>query len=211
MSKETIKIAVEERKDFGKNASRRARRAGLIPAAVYSKGKETQAFLVNADEWKVFSVHHAAHMVTLVNGSTEIPALIKEVQFNHLKNYVQHIDFQQVDLNQDIVATVAIHAVGEAPGAAHGGILEQELHELEVICHPADLPEMLPADVSKLEIGEALHVSDLVLPAGVKCETDPETVVFHVARPQIEEEAAPAAEEAAPAEPEAAKEKKADA
>ena len=210
MSKETIRIAVEERKDFGKNASRRARRAGLIPAAVYSKGKETQTFLVNADEWKVFSVHHAAHMVTLVNGSAEIPALIKEVQFNHLKNYVQHIDFQQVDLNQDIVATVAIHAIGEAPGAAHGGILEQELHELEVSCHPADLPEMLTVDVGKLEIGDALHVSDLVLPAGVKCETDPETVVFHVARPQIEEEA-PAAEAAEAAEPEAANEKKADA
>lgn len=208
MSKETIKIAVQERKDFGKNASRRARRAGMIPAAVYSKGKETQAFLVNADEWQAFSANHASHMVTLAHGSVDIPALVKEVQFNYLKNYVLHIDFQEVNLNEDIVSSVAIHAHGEAVGAAHGGILEQELHELEVICHPADLPEMLHVDVSKLEIGQSLHVSDIVLPAGVKCEMDPETVVFHVARPQLEEEPSAATEEVT--EPEVIKEKKAE-
>ncbi len=205
MSKETIKIAVEKRNEFGKNASRRARKAGLIPASVYSKGKEPQSFLVNADAWKVFSVHHASHMVTLVDGAVEIPALVKEVQFNHLKNYVLHIDFQQVDMDQEIVSAVAIHAHGESYGAAHGGVLEQELHELEVICHPADLPEMIQVDVSKLEIGQALHVSDIVLPAGVKCEADPEAVVFHVVRSNVDAEAA------AEGEPEVIKEKKADA
>ena len=131
MSKVNNEIAVQERREFGKNASRRARKAGQIPVSVYSKGKESRSFLIDADEWKVLS-GHGAHMVTLLDGAKKIPALVKEVQFNYLKNYVLHVDFQEVDLNQEITDFVPIHAHGESVGAAHGGILEQELHELEV-------------------------------------------------------------------------------
>ena len=207
MSNVSNEIAVQERKDFGKNASRRARKGGQIPASVYSKGKESKSFLVDADAWKVLTGHHGSHMVTLKNGDAEIHALIKEVQFNYLKNYVYHIDFQEVDMDKEIVAAVPVHAHGESVGAAHGGILEQELHELEVICRPADLPEAVTADVTKLDKGEHLCVKDLVLPQGVRTEVDGETIVFHVGLPKEEAEA-PAEE--APAEPEAIKEKKAD-
>ena len=97
MSKVNNEIAVQERREFGKNASRRARKAGLIPVSVYSKGKESRSFLIDADEWKVLS-GHGAHMVTLVNGAAKIPALVKEIQFNYLKNYVLHVDFQEVEV-----------------------------------------------------------------------------------------------------------------
>lgn len=110
-------------------------------------------------------------------------------------------------MDKEIVAAVPVHAHGESVGAAHGGILEQELHELEVICRPADLPEAVTADVTKLDKGEHLCVKDLVLPQGVRTEVDGETIVFHVGLPKEEAEA-PAEE--APAEPEAIKEKKAD-
>ena len=73
-----------------------------------------------------------------------------------------------VNANEEISALVPIHAIGEAIGAAHGGILEQELHELEVLCHPTELPELIKVDVSKLDMGDMLHVSDIVLPSGVK-------------------------------------------
>ena len=101
MSKVNNEIAVQERREFGKNASRRARKAGRIPVSVYSKGKESRSFLIDADEWKVLS-GHGAHMVSLLDGAKKIPALVKEVQFNYLKNYVLHVDFQEVDLNQEI-------------------------------------------------------------------------------------------------------------
>ncbi len=206
MSKVSNEIAVCERKDFGKNASRRARRAGQIPASVYSKGQQGRALLLSADAWKVLA-GHGVHMVTLVDGDVRTPALVKEVQYNYLKNYVQHIDFQEVDLNAEITSMVPIHAHGESVGAAHGGILEQELHELEVICRPADLPEVIRVEVSELDFGGHVLVKDIVLPEGVRTDVDGETIVFHVVRPKEEAEA-PAEAEAT--EPEAINEKKAE-
>ncbi|MCQ2377633.1 MAG: 50S ribosomal protein L25 [Victivallaceae bacterium] len=209
MSNESHKIAVLKRDAFGNNASRRLRRAGSIPAVVYGRGKAARAYSVNADEWKSFS-QHGAQLVTLLDGAAEIPALVREVQYNHLKNYVVHIDFQEIDLNAEIASKVPVHAHGESYGAAHGGLLEQDLFELEVVCRPQDLPEAVRVDVTKLNIGDSLTVADLVLPQGVRCELDPETLVFHVILPREEAEPEASAEGAA-AEPEAINEKKAEA
>lgn len=206
MSKVNNEIAVQERKEFGKNASRRSRKAGMIPAVVYSKGGEARAIFVDTDAWKVLAGHHV-HMVILNDGAKKSAALVKEVQYNHLKNYVQHIDFLEVDVNADVTSAVPIHVHGDCVGIGHGGLLEFELHELTVICHPDHLPEFIPAEVSKLDIGGQLHVKELVLPEGVRTNVDPETVVAHVVRPR-EEAAAPVA---AVAEPEAIKEKKPEA
>ena len=206
MSKVNNEIAVQDRKEFGKCASRRSRKSGMIPAVIYSKGKEEKAIMVDADAWKVLAGHHV-QMVTLVDGANKTAALVKEVQFNHLKNYVQHIDFLEVDLNADVTALVPVHAHGDCLGVSRGGILEFELHEIEVVCHPDHLPEFIAAEVTSLDVGDSLHVKDLAMPEGVRTDLDPEAVVAHVVRPKEEAEA-PA--EAA-AEPEAIKEKKPEA
>ena len=206
MSKVNNEIAVQDRKEFGKCASRRSRKSGMIPAVIYSKGKEAKAIMVDADAWKVLSGHHV-QMVTLVDGANKTAALVTEVQFNHLKNYVQHIDFLEVDLNADVTALVPVHAHGDCLGVSRGGILEFELHEIEVVCHPDHLPEFIAAEVTSLDVGDSLHVKDLAMPEGVRTDLDPEAVVAHVVRPKEEAEA-PA--EAA-AEPEAIKEKKPEA
>lgn len=206
MSKVNNEIAVQDRKEFGKCASRRSRKSGMIPAVIYSKGKEAKAIMVDADAWKVLVGHHV-QMVTLVDGANKTAALVKEVQFNHLKNYVQHIDFLEVDLNADVTALVPVHAHGDCLGVSRGGILEFELHEIEVVCHPDHLPEFIAAEVTSLDVGDSLHVKDLAMPEGVRTDLDPEAVVAHVVRPKEEAEA-PA--EAA-AEPEAIKEKKPEA
>ena len=206
MSKVNNEIAVQDRKEFGKCASRRSRKSGMIPAVIYSKGKEAKAIMVDADAWKVLAGHHV-QMVTLVDGANKTASLVKEVQFNHLKNYVQHIDFLEVDLNADVTALVPVHAHGDCLGVSRGGILEFELHEIEVVCHPDHLPEFIAAEVTSLDVGDSLHVKDLAMPEGVRTDLDPEAVVAHVVRPKEEAEA-PA--EAA-AEPEAIKEKKPEA
>ena len=206
MSKVNNEIAVQDRKEFGKCASRRSRKSGMIPAVIYSKGKEAKAIMVDSDAWKVLAGHHV-QMVTLVDGANKTAALVKEVQFNHLKNYVQHIDFLEVDLNADVTALVPVHAHGDCLGVSRGGILEFELHEIEVVCHPDHLPEFIAAEVTSLDVGDSLHVKDLAMPEGVRTDLDPEAVVAHVVRPKEEAEA-PA--EAA-AEPEAIKEKKPEA
>ena len=96
MSKETPKIAAQVRTVFGDNASRRLRKAGIIPAVVYSKGIEPRAIQISADEWKVVSAQRS-NIITLIEDGKETQALVREVQFNHLKNYVVHIDFQQIN------------------------------------------------------------------------------------------------------------------
>ena len=211
MSKETPKIEVEARTAFGNNASRRLRNAGRVPAVIYGNGKAPRAVQVDSDAWCAFSASHASQMVTLIEDGKEVPALIKEVQYNHLKNYFVHIDFQEVNLDKEISASVPLHAHGECYGAAHGGILEQDLHELPVLCRPKDLPEGIRVDVTELKIGDGLTVAQLTLPAGVKADIAADTLVFHVVRPQEEVEAEPAAADEAATEPEAINEKKTEA
>ena len=206
MSKAENVIAAQPRSEFGDNASRRLRKSGFIPAVIYSRGKESIAVMLKTEAWQVAHAKGAS-LYTIALEGKEIPAIVKEVQFNHLKNYVYHVDFQAVDMAAEIHANVALHAFGDCYGASHGGVLEQEVHELPVSCRPDVLPDMIKVDVTKLQVGEALTVGQLVLPEGVTVRglADDE-IVFHVVLPTQES----AAEEGA-AEPEAINEKKAEA
>ena len=197
-------IAVEARTEFGDNPSRRLRRASRIPAVIYSKGQAARAISLSADEWKVIA-GHGVNMITLLENGKETPVLVKEVQINHLKDYVVHIDFQEVDMTAEIEALVPVHAINAADASLHGGVLEQAVHELAVACRPDCLPEIIKVDVSKIE--QAITASDLVLPEGVKAAVPADTIIFAVAFPQ---EKAAEGEEGA-AEPEAINEKKAEA
>ena len=205
MSKDNNEIAVQPRSEFGNNAARRARNAGLIPAIIYGKGQEPRAIYLNAGDWISLAQHHH-HLIYLVDGDRKQAALVKEVQINHLKNYYVHVDFQAVDVHAKVHSTVSLHAIGDCIGAAHGGTLEQSIHELAVECTPADLVDEIKVNVADLDIGDHLLVKDIVMPSGMTALTEADAIVFHVARPMQEEEAAPAAAEAT--EPEAIKEKK---
>ena len=201
-------IAIEPRSEFGNNASRRLRRASRIPAVVYSKGKEARSISVSADEWKTIA-GHGVNMISLSENGKETPVLIKEVQVNYLKDYVVHIDFQEVDLTAEIEVSVPLHAINLADAQLHGGVLEQAVHDLAITCRPDCLPEIIKVDVSKIE--EAITAADLVLPEGVKAAVPPETVIFTVVFPEEAEPEAPAEETEGAAEPEAINEKKTEA
>ncbi len=206
MSKTENVIAAQPRSEFGDNASRRLRKSGFIPAVIYSRGKESVAVMLKTEEWQVAYAKKASLYTISLEGK-EIPAIVKEVQFNHLKNYVYHVDFQAVDMTAEVHANVKLHAFGDCYGASHGGVLEQEVHELPVACTPDALPDMIKVDVTNLKVGDALTVADLVLPEGVKVRgLDAEEIVFHVVLPTEE-----TASDADAAEPEAINEKKAEA
>ncbi len=207
MSKAENVIAAQPRSEFGDNASRRLRKSGFIPAVIYSRGKESLHVMLKTEAWQVASAK-GANLYTIALEGKEIPAIVKEVQFNHLKNYVYHVDFQAVDMTAEIHANVALHAFGDCYGANHGGVLEQEVHELPVSCRPDALPDMIKVDVTNLQVGEALTVAQLVLPEGVKVRgLDADEIVFHVVLPTQDA----AASEEGSAEPEAINEKKAEA
>jgi large subunit ribosomal protein L25 len=207
MSKAENVIAAQPRSEFGDNASRRLRKSGFIPAVIYSRGKESLHVMLKTEAWQVASAK-GANLYTIALEGKEIPAIVKEVQFNHLKNYVYHVDFQAVDMAAEIHASVALHAFGDCYGASHGGVLEQEVHELPVSCRPDALPDVIKVDVTKLQVGETLTVGQLVLPEGVKVRgLEADEIVFHVVLPTQDT----AASEEGAAEPEAINEKKAEA
>ncbi len=206
MSKVENVIAAQPRSEFGDNASRRLRKSGFIPAVIYSRGKESIPVMLKTEAWQVAHAKGAS-LYTIALEGKEIPAIVKEVQFNHLKNYVYHVDFQAVDMSAEIHADVVLHAFGDCYGASHGGVLEQEVHELPVSCRPDALPDMIKVDVTNLKVGDTLTVGQLVLPEGVSVRgLAADEIVFHVVLPTQDS----AAEEGA-AEPEAINEKKAEA
>ncbi|MDD5596983.1 MAG: 50S ribosomal protein L25 [Victivallaceae bacterium] len=195
MSKTNYELAVEPRSEMGSAAVRRLRKAGKIPAVIYSHGAETQPLLVDAGEWKALSKHDF-NLLTLRQGRKKTAAVVKEVQENFLKSQVTHIDFQEVKMDEKITASIPVRpSHGDIAGVSKGGILEQAIHEIEVSCLPGDLPEHFDVDITALEIGESLHIGEIVMPENVELVSDPELVAFHITKPISE--AAAAAEEAA--------------
>ena len=210
MAKQKHVLNVVTRTGLGKGAVKRLRAEGNVPAVIYGHGAPAKTLYFSAADWEVLQKFEL-NLISLKEGDNEMLALIKEVQNDFIRGKVKHVDFLEVNRNEKIRASVALHAGHEAPaGAAAGGMLEQDIHELEVECLPDALPEFLEVSVAALGLGEALHVSQIQLPEGIRILNDPELVVFHVVDPStiVEEEApAPAAEGEAAAEPEVIGEK----
>ena len=213
MAKQKHVLNVVTRTDLGKGAMKRLRAAGNVPAVIYGHGAPAKTLYFSAADWEVLQKFEL-NLLSLKEGDNEMLALIKEVQNDFIRGKVKHVDFLEVRRDEKIRASVVIHAGHEAPaGAAQGGMLEQDIHELEVECLPDALPESLEISVAALGLGEALHVSQVPVPEGLRILNDPELVVFHVVDPStiVEEEpaepAAAAAEGEAPAEPEVIGEK----
>lgn len=199
MSKK-YEINVKSRDAFGKCASRRARKSGMVPANIYMHGAACRPVLVDVNEWKPLA-NLDITLISLKEGADVSMALIKEVQYDTLRNVFLHIDFQAVRMDEKIHASVPVHpAFGvEAIGITHGGILEQPLHVIEVSCLPTALPEAITIDLAGLEVDHSIHVKDLVMPEGVSAVSDPDAVVFHMIKPSTAESAPAAAATAAPA------------
>ena len=210
MAKQKHVLNVVTRTSLGKGAVKRLRAEGNVPAVIYGHGAPAKTLYFSAAEWEVLQKYEL-NLLSLKEGDNEMLALIKEVQNDFIRGKVKHVDFLEVNRDEKIRASVSVHAGHEAPaGAAQGGMLEQDIHELEVECLPDALPEFLEVSVAALGLGEALHVSQIQLPEGIRILNDPELVVFHVVDPStiVEEEApAPAAEGEAAAEPEVIGEK----
>lgn len=208
MSKK-IELNVKTRQESGSAFSNRIRKSGLIPAIIYARGAESRKVLLSNVEWAK-SYNNEVHLVSLkLDEKDSLLALIKEVQYDFITGGVMHVDLQEVKKDQIITATIPVHAGLVPPvGISQGGILDQVLYEVEVKSLPDDLPESITVDISKLGIGQAIHVRELPLPSGVTAVSHAELVVFHVQSKGNEEEAK-AGEGEAKAEPELVKPPKA--
>ncbi|HBG29842.1 50S ribosomal protein L25/general stress protein Ctc [Candidatus Macondimonas diazotrophica] len=173
MSVETFKVTAASRADAGKGASRRLRRQGDVPGIVYGGDKPPMAITLSNNEMVKHLQHEAfySHVLELeLDGKTE-SVILKALQRHvYRAGIILHVDFQRVVAGQELHVHVPLHFVGDerSIGAKRGGIVSHLLNEVEVICLPKDLPEFIEVDVSGLDIGEGLHLSDLKLPTGVR-------------------------------------------
>ena len=203
-------LEVAPRKVLGK-ASKRLRKAGIIPANIFGHHEESQAVQIAAAAFKRLQrSHHAAGIIALrMPGATDgQTVLIRHVQHDPRTGNVIHVDFFRVSLTERIDVKVPLRFVGEAPAVKNeGGVLLHLLDTLEVECSAADIPEYLEVDVTSLaEIDDIIHAADVPLPANFTLITDPGEGVAKVAatRAELPEEAAvEAAAEEAVAAPEA--------
>lgn len=205
---ETIEITVQRRTAGGKGAARRARRAGIVPAVIYGRRRETTVAAVGTEEFEKKLTHlEGSHLIRLLDEAGKDPllhdkaVLLREVQRHPVTGAVLHADFLEVDLTERLTVSVPLRFVGKAAGVVAGGILQPILRELAVECLPTEIPDYIEVDVSALGIHEAIHLADLQLPEGVVAISEAGQTLVTVVPPTVEE-VKPAVEavEGAPAE-----------
>jgi large subunit ribosomal protein L25 len=198
-----IVVTAESRTDTGKNANRRLRAADKIPGILYGTGKAPTPVAVSPHSIGAIlrSASGENTLFDLELGGTRRKVILKEYQLEPIKNRLLHADFYEVALDKPIEVKVHLELHGTPVGVkVEGGILDFVTRELEVSCLPMDIPAKIELDVSHLELGKHLRVSDIKVSDKIKVLTEPGVVVAHVVAPRAEEEVAPAAEAAAPVE-----------
>src|ERR1700687_5068367 len=212
---ETVELEAELRSGAGKGPARRLRQSGNAPAVLYGPKRQTTQIAVNSTEFlqKIASLEgsHLIRFRSVAGDVSNTVALVKEAQYHPVSGALLHADFYEVDMTQKIRVPVPLHFTGKAVGVAAGGILQPVCREVEVECLPADIPDFINVDVTDLGIHDAVHVSQLSVPAGVEVSFGNDFTLVTVLPPTVEEvkvaEVAPteAAAEAAPPTAEAAK------
>lgn len=166
------------------------RRQGKIPGIVYSSKREPLPIMFDQKNINKL-VEHETGMVTIRVNNEEIPGIIRELQYDPVSDFVIHIDIMGVDVTQVIRVSVPVILEGIPVSVkSSGGILNHITREIEIECLPMDIPEHLSVNVTHLEIGDAVHVSDLTFEKGKILER-PDTVIATVVPPTIEKEVAP--------------------
>jgi large subunit ribosomal protein L25 len=193
-----FQLAAEPRADTGKGAARRARAAGRVPAVLYGHGASPTHLTVDAREFgQAMRSGGANALITLRLGRTRHLALAREIQRHPVRGSFTHIDFLVVRRGEKVTVQVPVHLNGEAPGVVQGGVLGQDLHQLNVEAEVTSVPEAVQGDISGLEIGDVLRVGDLKPPEGATILDDPEAPVASVMAPTVEPVEAEEEEEAA--------------
>jgi len=206
-------VEAKPRQTGGKNDARRLRKNGLIPGVVYGAGQQSQPVAVDPKQMLRIlhseSGHNSIFDLSVDGSSAKV--MIVDWQFEPIKSSLLHVDLKRIAMDKALRVKVPLTLKGEAPGVkVQGGILEQILREVEIECLPADIPGHLDVDVSNLNFGEVIRVSNLPHDPRIKFITDENQPVAHVVAVKEVVEAAPAVEgaeaaAAAPAEPEVIK------
>ena len=194
-------MKASQRTREGSRGTRRLREKGLVPGVVYGHGGDAKLFSVVDRELRVVLSEGHALFDLEIEGQDAVPVVVKEQQHHPVKGDIIHLDFLEVNLDEKIEAEVALDLEGtdQAPGVREGGVLEHVLREVTVEALPTEIPEVLTADVSEMQINDTLTLEAVAAPEGVTIVADDpsEVTVATLSPPRVEEEPEPSAEEEA--------------
>jgi large subunit ribosomal protein L25 len=189
-------LIVKQRYRVGKGGARQVRREGNIPSILYGRETEPIPIVVNPTDLKEALSTEAGENTLLeikIHGDgDEISklALLRDIQFDFLTNRPIHLDFQEVLMKEKLHVRVPVKFIGIATGVKNShGILEEILREIEIECLPKEIPNYFEVDVSELELGDSIHISDLNLSEDLTVLHEPDDTVVTVLAPRVEEEA----------------------
>ncbi len=170
---EQIVLHARARTEQGKGASRRLRKEGLVPAIIYGAGKEPKMISLEHSKLLRYELEESFFSSILkveIDGGAEENVIIRDYQRDPVKPKVLHVDLLRIKMSESMQTSVPLHFVGEdvSPGIKAGGILQRQINEIEIACMPGKLPEAIDVDVSSLEIGDSIHLSQIVMPEGVE-------------------------------------------
>jgi large subunit ribosomal protein L25 len=189
MASDNTALAVSARAVEGSRATRRLRRQGLVPGVIYGGGEDPQTFAVDARILRNTLAHSGAVLEVTLDDGTSSPAIVKDLQRHPVRGEAIHLDLLRVRMDVKIHSTVTLELVGaqEAPGVSEGGILNQEVRELNIEALPGDIPDSIVYDVSGLQMNETITLSVVTVPDGVTLLDDlDETVIATITPPTLE-------------------------
>lgn len=186
-----VKLNAKTRAQAGKGPARQLRRQGRIPANLYGASIDNMAISVSIQELeRMFnSPQYAQGLINLVvegDQSYDKTVMIKEFQIDPVKSHYLHADFYEIKMDEKIATTVPVTTTGTSNGVEEGGILQIIRRELEVYCLPRNIPEQVELDISNLEMGDSIHVSEIELPGDVEIPYDVDFTVVTVVSPKME-------------------------
>ena len=185
-----LELEVQKRDVLGK-ATKRLRKAGLIPANISGHNSPSVALQIEAITFDRLRRQHGTRgVIALKSPSGSENVLVRHVQHHPISGDIIHVDFSRVSMSDRITMKVPLHYIGEAPGVKiEGGVLLHLLETLEVECRASDIIESLDVDISSLsEINSSFQAKDVKLPSGFSLITDPEELIIKVDAPRVEEE-----------------------
>jgi large subunit ribosomal protein L25 len=204
----TNTVEAKPREASDKNAARRLRTTGMIPAVLYGAKKDPRTIAV--DPKQILKILHSAsghNTIFEINLEGEqAKAMVVDWQYEPLKGSLLHVDLKRIAMDQKMRLSVPVHLTGEAKGAKEeGGLLDLVLREIQIECLPSDIPSHISVDVTNLGQGDAIRVADLPETASVKYLNDPDALVVHITFVKEEVAATPVEEAVTAAEPEVIK------
>ena len=183
------KLEVQQRNAFGKQSARDLRKEGGVPAVLYGRAQDTVALQLDARTFRQFLRTYGENVIINMEvsaGNTET-VIIKEIQRHPVdKHRLIHADFIRISLDEPVTSAVPVVLVGNPHGVQEGGVLEFPLRQVSLHCLPMQMPNEITIDVGHLDIGDAVHVSELTLDEEIDIIDEPERIIATVSQPRIQ-------------------------